>query len=543
MSTPTLIDNLNQIASIKSDIKSAIENKGVDMTGLSFADYPTAISQITGGGGASLGEITIDTNGKYYAVDYGYDGFSYVKVYVSGYTERNITEGSFTQTVVNLSNYASIVGVGVFYNNWSLRTVDLINCTTVMSYAFQSCANLSQVNIPMVSTFGASAFKDCYALSDFYVESGGWNFRNGTVLNVFENCSALGRFYVPKANQIGSQWFWGCTQLSQVVLSTNYTLVKDGTFFSCYSLSQIEDKSGNTLSGIITVGDYAFKDCSSLSSFIFDKVTSIGADAFEGTAISSVTLNSCTFVNYSAFKNCSQLTYMSLNVGRYHTFQYLDGMLEGTPIASGTGSIYVDEGAYSYWMNNGWSSFSSVLVSIPGPGTGPLISFHSGRLYGRTLDVDSYVFQFALTQKESVTSIDLPNVTSVSAITFEKMSNLVSVSLPECSNCGFRSCSSLTDVYLPKLGVANGTFYGCSALSSVSLPAVFAFRNSPFRGTILDTIVLGYGELIPYMNNLFQSTPIESGTGSIYVPASLVSDYKTAYGWSSFASQIFPISE
>ena len=41
----------------------------------------------------------------------------------------------------------------------------------------------------------------------------------------------------------------------------------------------------------------------------------------------------------------------------------------------------------------------------------------------------------------------------------------------------------------------------------------------------------------------FIRTPIESGTGYIYVPDSLVDTYKTTTNWSTYAAQIKPISE
>ena len=41
----------------------------------------------------------------------------------------------------------------------------------------------------------------------------------------------------------------------------------------------------------------------------------------------------------------------------------------------------------------------------------------------------------------------------------------------------------------------------------------------------------------------FADTPIENGTGYIYVPDNLVNTYKTATNWSNFADKIKPISE
>ena len=75
-----LTDNLNLIASIKSDIKSAIENKGVDMTGVSFPGYASKIGEISGGGGSAVIEgLTITSNGTYTAGE-GVDGYSPIEV-------------------------------------------------------------------------------------------------------------------------------------------------------------------------------------------------------------------------------------------------------------------------------------------------------------------------------------------------------------------------------------------------------------------------------------------------------------------------------
>ena len=63
-----LIDNLNTIESIKTDIKQAIENKGVDMTGVSFPGYASKIGEISVSAEKpeeSL-EKTITSNGSYH---------------------------------------------------------------------------------------------------------------------------------------------------------------------------------------------------------------------------------------------------------------------------------------------------------------------------------------------------------------------------------------------------------------------------------------------------------------------------------------------
>ena len=125
-----LIDNLNIIESVKTDIKSAIENKGVDMTGVSFPGYASKIGEISGGGGWDQKSLT----------------------------ERNIE-------IINLDNSASFVAGYAFYNNSYIQTVNLPYATTVRISAFYGCTSLSQVSLPMCSSIGSNAFNYCSSLS------------------------------------------------------------------------------------------------------------------------------------------------------------------------------------------------------------------------------------------------------------------------------------------------------------------------------------------------------------------------------------------
>ena len=43
-----LIDNLNTIESIKTDIKTSLENKVVNITGIYFTGYASKIGEISG---------------------------------------------------------------------------------------------------------------------------------------------------------------------------------------------------------------------------------------------------------------------------------------------------------------------------------------------------------------------------------------------------------------------------------------------------------------------------------------------------------------
>lgn len=53
----SISDKIIQLNQVKQDIKQAIENKGVAMSGVPFTNYPLKINEISGGGGGS-GDIT-----------------------------------------------------------------------------------------------------------------------------------------------------------------------------------------------------------------------------------------------------------------------------------------------------------------------------------------------------------------------------------------------------------------------------------------------------------------------------------------------------
>ena len=129
---------------------------------------------------------------------------------------------------------------------------------------------------------------------------------------------------------------------------------------------------------------------------------------------------------------------------------------------------------------------------------------------------------YAFSHCSALTSITLPKVTTINYFAFSSCIALSSINLPEVTRIGaqaFNRCDSLTSISLPKLDrIDDYGFCNCTALTSVIL-------SSP-------KIVFFYG------SNLFDNTPIEAGTGYIYVPADLVDKYKANPYWSIYADQI-----
>ena len=152
-------------------------------------------------------------------------------------------------------------------------------------------------------------------------------------------------------------------------------------------------------------------------------------------------------------------------------------------------------------------------------------------------------------QDTKVTAVKFPYTTIVGSSAFSGCSRLVSANFPLATyikNNAFESCSKLVSVYLPLVKVFGGSvFKGDTSLVKVDLPVLNTIWEKVFSDcTALKTVILRLNRVSQLKTaDVFNNTPIANGTGYIYVPDNLVDQYKFADNWSTYASQIKPISE
>ena len=107
----------------------------------------------------------------------------------------------------------------------------------------------------------------------------------------------------------------------------------------------------------------------------------------------------------------------------------------------------------------------------------------------------------------------------------------------------FKNCSSLVNApNIPdSVTDMSSTFYGCSSLvTAPEIPGGVKYLDSTFNGcTSLKEVTFLPTTPPRYSDTLTDCSKLET----IYVPNSAVSAYKTATGWSQFASKIKPLSE
>ena len=116
-----------------------------------------------------------------------------------------------------------------------------------------------------------------------------------------------GSYTVPASvTSIGTQAFYDCASLTNVIIGNNVTCIGEDAFYDCSGLT------GVTMPGGVTsIGDDAFYYCVGLAGVTLpNSITSIGNSAFEVCAgLTNITIGSgVASIGYDAFLACPSLT-------------------------------------------------------------------------------------------------------------------------------------------------------------------------------------------------------------------------------------------
>ena len=234
--------------------------------------------------------------------------------------------------------------------------------------------------------------------------------------------------------------------------------------------------------------------------------------------------------------------------GTYYPSTGVDGFSEvNVSIPLGLGYSFTDNGHY-YAANYGLAGFADVNVMVEPEIDQQDIVEGTYKNLSSLSNNASFVASYALRSFYSLVTVDLPSCSVVNQLGFADCGRLTTVNLPVCSgiaNSAFARCGSLTSISIPAVTAINASaFENCWALTSIELPVCMGLNSYAFYGcSNLSTVVLPGPSRCPVELTTFQRTPIAAGNGSIYVNASLLDEYKSAYGWSNYSSIIYPIAE
>lgn len=148
------------------------------------------------------------------------------------------------------------------------------------------------------------------------------------------------------------------------------------------------------------------------------------------------------------------------------------------------------------------------------------------------------------------TTISNDRITYLGIEVFRNYDSLAVADFPNVTSTGvnvFYACYALHTVNLPSLiSINSNVFAYSSLLKRLVFPSVESISGGAFSScSRLVTLILRKADAVCTLENVsaFSGTPIAKSTGFVYVPDDLVEQYKAATNWSTYASQIKPISE
>ncbi len=454
------------------------------------------------------GGIYYNINSDETSVTVTYQGGSW-SAYPDEYTGAVVIPAS---VVHEGTTYAvTMIGQYAFKKCVGLTSVSIPNSVTQLSqYAFEECKGLTAITIPnSVTTIDDAAFRNCDGLKSVSIGSG------VEAINrfAFTSCDALTSITIPNSvEKLGEGAFRSCSSLASVSIGSGVVEMGDELFFNNSALTTIKVASGNPVydsrsncNAIIeTATNTLLFGCKGTS--IPDGVTSIAADAFVNSGITSVTIpNSVTKIGSMAFWGCKDLTSVSLgnslikigeeafedctalksitipnsvtNVSKraFHNCESMTSLSIGSSLSyiadqaflgcSGLTSIKVASGNTTFDSRNNCNAIIKTATNTL------ILGCASSTIPNTVTTLGKEAFKYS-----KISSIIIPNsVTKIESYAFQHCTELKSIAIPNSvttiGNYAFDGCSSMTSVSIGK-GTTSistyGPFVGCP-LSSLTV--------------------------------------------------------------------------
>lgn len=286
-------------------------------------------------------------------------------------------------------------------------------------------------------------------------------------------------------------------------ISTNVSMINSRAFADCVSLSRA------TLPECKSIYSSVFSGCTSLDTVYLPKAQTISSKAFEGTVTG------------------------------------LDVVLEGSSVCSFTGNIFGSSGFGNHMIFVPSSMVSTYIATYPSyyhpsqaQGTFPSYPLFASLYYMKWTPDITGTSTFSLSWDGSRYTYRLSSYTYDNYFVCPFMINGV-VSRFDITSSAFRNKSMIETFETNANRVEESAFYGCSNLKTVILPnctmiGVYAFASC----SSMESLILGNSSICHLFGN---STALYNNNTRIYVPASLVNDYKSDALWSYYKYRIYSI--
>lgn len=423
--------------------------------------------------------------------------------------------------------------------------------TSIDAQAFEDCVSLTNVSMPnTIKTIGTFAFFDCYSLRNITLSENLETIKKGAFMNtrlssvtIPNKVKKIGyaagddSHIVKNASQVVStiskyEGVFENSDLTTVTLNEGLEIIGARTFNYCRKLSGLTTPStlkvlGYEGAAYVLSGDSSsptfryvntdigvLQNCTSLSSVTLNEgLEIIGNNAFRGcSSLTSVTIPSTVEAMYmNVFEGCSSLRYIiSLATTPPPIYNYIEDTSNFHPFRNTNNClIYVpDNSVDAYKKANVWSDVKKRIVPLSSFNPSLGNKFEATYTDGTTYDVLCNDADEELTQEVVRMHSNYKNI----------LSARIGDCVTSIGNYSFSGCSSLTSCTIGSgvTSIGSDAFSNCSDLASITVNAV----TPPKLGS-----------------NVFAASSCP-----IYVPTYSLNDYKTARGWSTYASRIRPLN-
>ena len=372
------------------------------------------------------------------------------------------------------------VGVFAFQGVTGASSLTITDSQTD-NFAFKEC-QIPTVTVNGDSTIGLGFFEDSTVQTVVI----------GNILylgaEAFSGCTGLSSVTIGGLPAINGQTFYGCTSLSSVSIPANVTSIGDSAFYGCTGISSVAIPAATT-----SIGSSAFYGCTSLSELVIANISgfedeqriAIGANAFNGTVLTSVTIPARTSsLSSNSFANISTLATATINASLTAGYGAFNGSGSngGFTITFGDSVTNVPSGLMKNSKVSSITSFGNVeSIGLEAfSGCTPLAAME----LPVTLET---VGDNAFLGCSKLTELTIPaSTTIVGESAFSGCTGLLTLTVAGDCRLGLRAfsgCTSLTTVsILGNVGFEAYVFENCNSIRDLTLPIEYGMVNTSVYG-------------------------------------------------------------